>query len=128
MIVFVLVLIACHFVVYKTYGWVLQMGAIQPNQAMSVMAIGFLLGFMVAVIAMLPGRNKRSKEDQIDDLFSRTSQATLIRREPQAVPETYKNPAAVLASQSARTGSQPTGATGTSPGDSANLTDTNRPR
>ena len=128
MIVFVLVLIACHFVVYKTYGWVLQMGAIQPNQAMSVLAIGFLLGFMVAVIAMLPGRRKRSKENQLDDLFSHTSQATLIRREPQAVPATYKNPAAVSASQSAQTDNQSNAATGSFLGDSANLTDTNRPR
>lgn len=123
MIVFVLVLIACHFVVYKTYGWVLQMGALQPNQAMSVMAIGFLLGFMVAVIAMLPSRNKRSKEDQLDDLFSRTSQATLVRREPQALPETYKNPVAASTFQSAQTGNSSNGATEAFLGGSANLKD-----
>lgn len=76
MIVFVLVLIGCHFVVYETYSWVLRAGALQPGQAMGVMAIGFALGFVVAAIAMLPNRNKRSKEDQLDDLFSRTSQTT----------------------------------------------------
>lgn len=128
MIVFVLVLIACHFIVYQTYGWVLQAGSLQPNQAMSVMAIGFLLGFIVAVIAMLPGRNKRSKEDQMDDIFSHTSQAALIRREPQALPETYKNPAAASTSQSAQTGNQSNAVAGTFLGGSANPTDTNRQR
>lgn len=117
MILFVLVLIACHFVVFETYGWVLRMGSLQPTQAMGVMAIGFVLGFIVAAIAMLPNRNKRSKDAEMDDLFSRTSQATLVRREPQAVPETYKSPAAVSVAQSAQIVSRSIDGAGTSRGD-----------
>ncbi len=128
MIVFVLVLIACHFVVYQTYGWVLKLGSLFPHQAMIVMAIGFALGFGVAVIAMLPTRSKGGKQSEMDELFSHTSQATLIRREPQALPATYKNPAAASASQFAQTDNPPIGVAGTFPGGSANPIDTNRPR
>lgn len=128
MIVFVLLLIGCHFVVYETYSWVLRVGSLQPGGAMGVMAIGFVLGFIVAAVAMLPNRNKRSKEADMDDLFSRTSQATLIRREPQAVPDSGKNPVVASASQSARTVNLSTGAVDTSRADWAIPIDKSRPR
>lgn len=128
MIVFVVLLIVCHFVVYETYGYVLRAGALQPGQVMGVMAIGFVLGFIVAAVAMLPNRNKRSKEAEMDDLFSRTSQTTLVRREPQAVPDSGKNSVAGLTPRSAQTVNLSTGAVDTSRADWAIPIDKSRPR
>lgn len=127
--VFILLLIGCHYVVYEIYKSVVASGAVGPQGVMGMMALAFLMGFMVAVVAMIPGRNKRNTDAELDDaIFNRTSQATLIRREPQAASDSGKNSVAGLAPQSVQTVNPSTGAVDTSRADWAIPIDKSRPR
>ena len=69
MLRFILLLVACHYVVYEMYGSAITQQCISPEGAMKGIGIGIAMGLIVGVVATWP--RQKSQQEKLDDIFKK---------------------------------------------------------
>lgn len=64
-----ILLVICHTVVYFTYEWLAKKPIVTAGDGIMALAIGFGLGFVVAIAAFAP--SGKPKKETFDDIFKK---------------------------------------------------------